>query len=191
MMAVSRENRFTQFGKLTVDDVKAVKNLWFCILSTRNPDTWEDILGNIRAFILDELWIVIPDWLKIEKDYIRHIFDNHWYDTELNLGTSVTNEEITRLPEILATYNHIEYNWFEENWKIYDRFHMKKYYWWDTYHLVVQLLKWGKIENQLWAITFYINDVVTEPNYLVAKQKWIIKQMRAKAKNQYWDRFYN
>ena len=188
-MVVSKENRFTEFWLLSVDDIKAVKNIWFCILTTKNKETEDDILQNIRQFILTEIWINIPDGLKIEKDYLIHIFDNHGYDTEIGLWISVTNEEITKIPEILDKYDTIEYIWFEDQWKIYHRFHMKKSYKNDIYHLVVQLIKWWKVENQLWSITFYINDLQSEVAYLVAKQKWIVKQLRAKAKKEYWDRF--
>jgi hypothetical protein len=190
-MVVSRVNRFTEFWVLSVEDIKATKSIWFCVLTTKNHETWEDILGWIREFIFNELGINIPDGLKIEKDYLKHIFDNHWYDTELNIWTSVTNEGITKIPDILNSYDFIEYSWFEDDWKIYNRFHMTKSYWSDTYHLVVQVQDSWKIINQLWSITFYINDIITEPKYIEAKQKWILKRLRAQAKEEYWDRFYD
>ena len=188
-MVVSRDNRFTEFWILSVEDIKATKNIWFCILTTKNHETWEDILSWIREFIFNEFGINIPDGLKIEKDYLKHIFDNHWYDTELNIWTSVTNEGITKIPDILNSYDFIEYSWFEVDWKIFNRFHMKKSYWSDIYHLVVQVQNSWKIINQLWSITFYINDIVTEPKYIEAKQKGVLKRLRAQAKEKYWDRF--
>lgn len=172
---------------LAIENIQQAKQRGFFIFQTRDWDI--DLLEKLRLFIDQKFGIRIPDWLKIERKSIKHIFDNHAYDTELGWWTSITLESFLKIPEILFSYENIEDITFTEDLKTHLRIHLKKDYNSDTYNLVLEILQDNPSPNQLWMITLYINDVVGEINYLQAKQRWEVKKKRAIANNEYWDRY--
>lgn len=168
---------------LRIENIKEAEKKWFFVLRTREGE--RDILDKLKLFIQQETGYTIPDGIKLERKVIKHIFENHGYDTELWWGTSITYEHFTKIPEILSEHDECNKITFIEESKEHIRFHLKKSYGSDYYNLVVEILQDNPVVNQLWAITLYINDVVWEANYLQAKQRGEVKKCRARIRQQY------
>nr|DAF36154.1 MAG TPA: methyltransferase [Caudoviricetes sp.] len=49
----------------------------------RTREGERDILDKLKLFIQQETGYTIPDGIKLERKVIKHIFENHGYDTEL------------------------------------------------------------------------------------------------------------
>lgn len=180
--------------RFTVNSVKAIKENGFWFVWTYDYESWIDLLAKARAFIEDEIWITIPNHIRIGRKDIKHVFDHHWYDTEIWCWTSVTNEDIAKIQEIVYSYDDLANTSFEDNisWETHYRFTFRKFYWPVTYKLVVEVLqKRGRQPNQLWLITLYIADVVTEPIYLQMRNTNTIQKERENAKKLYWDRHFD
>lgn len=169
--------------QLRISNIKEAEDRGFFIFRTR--DGKYDLLSNLKWYILKKSGYLIPDGIKFERRAIKHIFDNHGYDTELWWGTSISYEHFIKIPEILADYDECSEIMFTDDVKEYIRFHLKKSYGSDCYNLVVEILQNNFVKNQLWVITLYINDVVWGGRYLEAKQRGDVKKLRARIREDY------
>lgn len=180
--------RITKETILTIQDLKDISHQWVKFLKTKDIEKWIDILDNLRKFIQKDCGIVLSDWVKIWIKNIEHVMDCHWYDTELWLWTSVTIDDFLKIPDILENYNSVENSDTKDSfWNVtHIRYLLKKYYWSNTYNLIIEIQNNPKVQNQIWMITLYINDVVTEPVFVKAKSSWQIDKLREKAIKDYW-----
>lgn len=167
---------------LSLNHIREAERKGFFVFRTR--EGWEDLLITLKTFIQQESGYHIPDGIKLERKVIKHILENHGYDSELWWWTSITYEHFMKIPEILSDYDHCEKVMFTEDSKEHIRFHLKKSYGSDYYHLVVEILQENVVINQLWIITLYINDVVWESKYLQAKQRGMVKKCRARIREE-------
>lgn len=155
---------------LTEEDILSLKtNSYFLICKTNSPNIQKDKLTNFRNFCKEQGFTStdIPDGFKIDRKAIEHIFDAHWYDTEIWVGTSIRPHHITFLLDILENYDEA---------KVYDstrlRFLLRKTYNWSDYWIVVEIDHTNpKIPNQLKLITMYINDFCWSWAYEILKKQ--------------------
>lgn len=67
--------------RLRIENIKEAEKKGFFVLRTREGK--KDILDKLKLFIQQETGYTIPDGIKFERKAIKHIFENHGYDTEL------------------------------------------------------------------------------------------------------------
>lgn len=180
--------RVTKDTILTMQDIKDIANQWVKFLKTKDIEKWIDILAKLKLFVQKDSGIILSDWVKIWIKNIEHVMDCHWYDTELWLWTSVTIEDFLKIPDILEKYDNIENSDTQDYfWNItHIRYLLQKYYWPDTYNLIIEIQDNTKVQNQIWMITLYINDVVTESKFVKEKALWNIDKLREKAIKEFW-----
>ena len=175
---------------LTESDILSLKTTsYFLICKTNFPQFQKDRLYSFRNFCREQGFTdaSIPDGFKIDRKTIEHIFDAHWYDTEMWVGISIRPHHIILLLDILEYYDEA---------KVYDstrlRFLLRKSYHWSDYWIVVEIDHTNpKVPNQLKLITMYINDfdwawaygrLKNQGPNAVEKQRKALKKLR-------WDRF--
>ncbi len=177
--------------QLTEENILNLKTLGFLICKTKFLN-WVDKLSSIKTQIQNDYEIEIPDWIKIDKKTMIHIFDAHWYDTEMNTWLSIKPFHITRLIDVLESYDNLQENSVigNSNWQRHIRYLLKKEYDWRIYNLVIEVDKNNKVcPNQLKLITMYINDFLGEWQFDILKTRNMVASERKRLKKQYGDRY--
>lgn len=172
---------------LTEQDILNVREQNFLICRTRFDDERGDKIARLRNHIIqDGYQVTIPDGFKIDRKTIIHIFDAHWYDSEMWIGESIRPSHITKLLDILENYDHIIIHDHQSSL----RYLLSKEYEGLNYHIIVEVdANNPRVTNQLKLVTMYLNDIVGEQKYLQLKARNMIENERKRLKRKHWDRY--
>ena len=178
---------FTPWTRLTTKDFDEMKTRNISFIKTKDWTNWKDTLRRVKNKIQQDLWINVIDWMRITSSSINHVYNSHWYDTELWYWKSVTKQDLTKIPDILENYSTIS-NTTDSNGNPTNNFILTKDYGWDRYNLVIEVVNLNNWWKQIWLKTFYINDAQWRAKFAQDKRNWVVKNNRKKAKQQYWGR---
>lgn len=180
---------FTPWINLTETDFDEMKTRDMSFIKTKDWTNWKDTLRRVKNRIKSDLWIDVIDWMRMPTSWIRHVYNWHWYDTELWYWKSITKQDFTKIPDILENYSTIT-NTLDANWNKTNTYTLTKDYWKDRYNLVIEIVNLKNWWNQIWLKTFYVNDATWRAKFAQDKATKDIRQIRSNAKKQYWDRFH-